>query len=187
MSKAYKTKPQRVLNSKEHTQLRGGVGSLRWIVDHCCPQLSFQLAELRRTQASPTVQDLLKHKKVIRAAKVIESKIKIRSIPVAHASITNCFFPVVVLSWQTKKIKRVVRSSLAAETCSMSTCQEHLDWMRTMWRQIPLVNLCLRITNSFSRHVPVFLAPTAKVFTTQHTRKEQLRRQQTRDLQVSWP
>ena len=34
-----------------------------------------------------------------------------------HASITNCRVPVSVLSWQSKKIKRVVRSSLAAETC----------------------------------------------------------------------
>ena len=52
VSKADKTKPERVLNSKEHTQFRGGVGSLGWFVDHCCPQLSFQLAELRRKQAS---------------------------------------------------------------------------------------------------------------------------------------
>ena len=84
VSKADKTKPERVLNSKEHTQVRGGVGSLGWFVDHCCPQLSFQLVELRRKQASPTVQDVLKLNKVIRAAKVIESKIKIRSIPVKH-------------------------------------------------------------------------------------------------------
>ena len=144
VSKADKTKPERVLNSKQHTQLRGGVGSLGWFVDHSCPQSSFQLAELRRKQASPTVQDLLKLNKVIRAAKVIESKIKIRSIPVehlrfmgvhdaahahleggaspqgqlilaVHACITNCRVPVSVLSWHSKKIKRVVRSSLAAE------------------------------------------------------------------------
>ena len=71
---------------------------------------------------------------MIRTAKVLESKIKIRSIPVehlrfmgvhdaadanleggasqqghlilaAHASITNCRLPVSVLSWQSKKIK----------------------------------------------------------------------------------
>ena len=162
VSKADKTKPERLLNSKEQTQFRGGVGSLGWFVDHCCPQLSFQLAELRRAQASPTVQDLLKLNKVIRAAKVIESKIKIRSTPVEHlrfmgvhdaahakleggasqqghlilaihASITNCRVLVSVLSWQSKRIKRVVHSSLVAETCSMSTCQ---DWMRTMWEQM---------------------------------------------------
>ena len=84
VSKAEKTKPERILNAEEHTQFRGGVGSLGWFVDHCCPQLSFQLAELRRKQSSPTVQDLLRLNKVIRTAKVNESKIKIRSIPVEH-------------------------------------------------------------------------------------------------------
>ena len=184
MSKADETKPERILNSKEHTQFRGGVGSLGWFVDHCCTQLSFQLAELRRKQSSPTVQDLLRLNKVIRTGKVIESKIKIRSIPVehlrfmgvhdeahanleggasqqghlilpVHASITNCRVPVSVLSWQSKKIKRVVRSSLAAETCSMSTVRA-------------------RIMSSSSRLVPAFLSPTAKAFTMQYTKKEQL-------------
>ena len=161
VSKADKTKPERVLNSKEYTQFRGGVGRLGWFVDHCCPQLSFQLAEPRGKQSSPTVQDLLRLNNVFRTAKVIESKIKIRSIPVehlrfmgvhdaahanletgasqqghlilaVHASITNCRVPVSVLSWQSKKTKRVVRSSLAAEASSMSTCQEHHDWMRSI-------------------------------------------------------
>ena len=151
MSKADKTKPERNLNSKEHTQFRGGVGNLGWFVDHCCPQLSFQLAELRRKQSSPTVQDLLR----------LESKIKIRSISVehlrsvgvhdaahtiiesgasqqghlilaVHASIAKCGVPVSVLNWQRQKIKRVVRSTLGAEASCMSTRQEHLDWMRTM-------------------------------------------------------
>ena len=191
VSKADKTKPERVLNSKEHTQFRGGVGSLGWFVDHCCPQLSFQLAELRRKQASPTVQDLLKLNKVIRAAKVIESKIKIRSIPVehlrfmgvhdaahanleggasqqghlilaVHASITNCRVPVSVLSWQSKKIKRVVRSSLAAETCSMSTCQEHLDWMRTMWEQMTRGEFVLENYEQFLTARPSILVTDCK-------------------------
>ena len=70
--KANKTKFELILNSKEHTQFRGGVGRLGWFVDHCCPQLSNQLAELRRKQSSPTVQDLLRLSTVIRTAKVIE-------------------------------------------------------------------------------------------------------------------
>ena len=102
---------------------------------------------------------------MIRTAKVIESKIKVRSTSVEHlrfvgvldaahanleagasqhghlilavrASITSCCVPISVLSWQSKKIQRVVRSSLAAEASSMSTCQEHLDWMRRMWDQL---------------------------------------------------
>ena len=190
VSKADKTKPERVLNSKEQTQFRGGVGGLGWFVDHCCPQLSFQLAELRRKQASPTVQDLLKLNKVIRVAKVIERKIKIRSIPVehrrfmgvhdaahanleggasqqghlilaVHASIT-CRVLVPVLSWQSKKIKRVVRSILAAETCSMSTCQEHLDWMRTMWEQMTRGEFVLENYEQFLTARPSILSPLQK-------------------------
>ena len=38
VSKVDKTKPECLLNSKEHTRFQGGVGSLCWFVDHCCPQ-----------------------------------------------------------------------------------------------------------------------------------------------------
>ena len=191
VSKADKTEPERLLNSKEHTQFRGGVGSLGWFVDHCCPQISFQLAELRRKQTSPTVQDLLKLNKVIRAAKVIESKTKIRSIPVehlrfmgvhdaahanieggasqqchlilaVHASITNCRVPLSVLSWHSNKIKRVVRSSFAAETCSMSTCQEHLDWMRTTWEQMTRGEFVLENYEQFLTARPSILVTDCK-------------------------
>ena len=123
---------------------------------------------------------------MIRAAKVIESKIKIRSLPVehlrfmgvhdaahanlvggasqqghlivaVHARITNFRVLVSVLSWQSKKIKRVVRSSLAAETCSMSTCQEHLDWMRTMWEQMTLSDFVLENYEQFLTARPSIL------------------------------
>ena len=37
------------------------------------------------------------------------------------------------MSRSSKKIKRVVRSSLAAETSSMEACVEQLDWMRVFF------------------------------------------------------
>ena len=164
-----------------------------WFVDHCCPQLSFQLEELRRKQSSPTVQDLLRLNKAIRTAMAVESKIKVRSIPVEHfrfmgvhdaahanleggasqqghlilavrASITNCRVPVSVLSWQSKKIERVVRSSLAAEASSMSTCQEHLDWMRTMWEQMASREFVLENYEQFLKARPSILVAHCKSF-----------------------
>ena len=33
-------------------------------------------------------------------------------------------------------MKRVVRSSLAAETNSIETCMRQLNWMRTLWSQM---------------------------------------------------
>ena len=74
VSKADKTKLERLLNSKGAHSIPRRCWSLSWFLDHCCPQLSFQLAELRRKQSSPTVQDLLRLNKVIRAAKVIEEQ-----------------------------------------------------------------------------------------------------------------
>ena len=123
---------------------------------------------------------------MIRTAKVIERKIKITSIPVehlrfmgvhdaahanleggasqqghlifaVHTSITNCRVLVSVLSWQSKKIKRVVRSSLAAETCSMSTCLEHLDWMRAMWEQMTRSDFVLEKYEQFLTALPTIL------------------------------
>ena len=49
-----KTKPERVLNSKEHAQFRGGVGSLGWFVDHCCPLLSISAG---RTASKTSLTD----------------------------------------------------------------------------------------------------------------------------------
>ena len=182
-------------------------------MDHCCPQLSFQLAELRRKQSSPTVQDFLRLNKVIRTAKVIETKIKVRSIPVEHlrimvvhdaahanleagalqqghlilaehASIKDCRVLVSVLSWQSKKIKRVVRSSLAAEASRMSTCQEHLDWMRTMWEQMTRSEFVLENYEQFLKARHSILVTDCKSL---YDAIQQLHRLQTRDWRFNWP
>ena len=74
-----------------------------------------------------------------------------------QAIITDCRVPVSVLSWQSKKIKRVVRSSLAAEASSMSTCQEHLHWMRTMWEQMTHSEFVLENYEQFLQARPSIL------------------------------
>ena len=79
-----------------------------------------------------------------------------------HASITDCRVPVSVLSWQSKKIKRVVRSSLAAEASSMSTYQEHLDWMRTMWEQMTRSEFVLENYEQFLKARPSILVTGCK-------------------------
>ena len=49
-----------------------------------------------------------------------------------HQDETEQKVPVSILSWSGKKIKSVVCGSLAAETSSMATFMEHLDWKRTL-------------------------------------------------------
>ena len=77
-------------------------------------------------------------------------------------TVTDCRVPVSVLNWQSKKIKRVVRSSLAAEASSMSTCQEHLDWMRTMWEQMTRSEFVLENYEQFLKARPSILVTDCK-------------------------
>ena len=81
-----------------------------------------------------------------------------------HTCITNCRVPVSVVSWQSKKIKRVVRSSLVAQTCSMSTCQEHLDWMRTMWEHMTRSDFVLEKYEQFFTARPTILVTDCRSF-----------------------
>ena len=79
------------------------------------------------------------------------------------ASITNCHVFVSVPSWQSKKIKRLVRSSLAAEASSMSSiCQEHLHWMRMMWKQMICGEFVLENYEQFLKARPSFLVNDCK-------------------------
>ena len=66
------------------TRYRGGFGSIGWLSDHCCPQLSFDLSERRRRQEDATIQDMLKLSTMIQSAKSIACKLKIRSVLVDH-------------------------------------------------------------------------------------------------------
>ena len=52
---------------------------------------------------------------------------------IVHRNVAEQKVLVSIPCWSSKKIKRVVRSSLAAETSNMATCMEQLDWMRTLW------------------------------------------------------
>ena len=84
VSKSDKAKHERLLSAKETTSYRGGPGSIGWLLDHCCPQLSFGLSERPRRQSDATIQDVLKLNNMIRSAESIECKLKIRSVPFNH-------------------------------------------------------------------------------------------------------
>ena len=49
-----------------------------------------------------------------------------------HKTATEQEVAVSILSWSSERIKRVVRSSLAADTSSMATCMGQMDWMGTL-------------------------------------------------------
>ena len=84
VSNADKTKLERLLNSKEHTQFRGGFGSLGCFWITAVHSYHFSWQNCVENYPHRQFKKLLRLNKVIRTAKVIESKIKIRSIRVEH-------------------------------------------------------------------------------------------------------
>ena len=85
------------------------------------------------------------------------------------ASTTKCRVPVSVLSWQSKKIERVVRSSAAAEASSMSTCQEHFDWMRTLWAQMTSSDFVIENYEQFLKARPsIFITDCKSLYDAVH-------------------
>ena len=56
----------------------------------------------------------------------------------------NLMAPVSLLTWTSKKIARVVRSTLPAEAFSMSGSVDRLGWMRLLWGILKITNSCWR-------------------------------------------
>lgn len=138
-----KTEP---LNESERSLLRKMTGSINWVVRATRPDLSFEMIELSTKFKSGTVEDLIRARKCLLNIKQFESAIRIPDLGnpkyweivcYTDASLGNLnngidsagghivfllntqTSRVAVLDWQANKIKRVVRSTLAAETLSL--------------------------------------------------------------------
>ena len=131
---------KRPLTPSEITTLRSKVGQINWIAGQSRPDLSFDNCLLANKISKPTVMDLYVANKVVRkigtqnikihfprALDMTQSQI-IAFCDASHANLQDrgsqgAFLIFLVdkkgiyclLSWQSKKIKRIVNSSLAAE------------------------------------------------------------------------
>ena len=139
----HKTSP---LNDDERTCLRRMTGSINWVVRATRPDLSFEMIELSTKFKSGTIEDLLRARKCLLNIKQFDSLVKIPNtgdpanweiVCFTDASLGNLNNGIdsagghivflrntlsgksAVLDWQANKIKRVVRSTLAAETLSL--------------------------------------------------------------------
>lgn len=157
------------LSVKEHTELRGLVGRLNWAVQGSRPDMAFEMIELSTKFKNGIVSDLVRATKSIRKLKDQPSKIYFPNLGVpaqwkmvmysdaSHANLNdgvssmgahvvflvsedcNCC----VLSWHAKKIRRVVRSTLAAETLALQEGIEDAVYLRKML--VEVLNLTLKI------------------------------------------
>ena len=133
------------LTRDEYTCLRSLVGRIHWAVQGSRPDLAFEMVELSTKLKKAKVSDLMKATKCIKKMKYDDSKILFPALnksvewriivftDASHANLSdgsgsmgahvvflvdldgNCC----TLAWQANKIKRVVRSSMAAEALSL--------------------------------------------------------------------
>ncbi len=134
------------LTGEEMTKFRSMVGSLNWIVHGTRPDLAFQLLELSTKFKGGSVEDFLKVQKILQKAKCSTSVVMFPNLgdpskwkiivwtDASHANLcdstASCggyiIFIVGVnglscpITWRSRKLRRVVKSTIAAEGYSLS-------------------------------------------------------------------
>lgn len=135
------------LTDEETSELRAITGKLNWLATETRPDLAFTVSQLGSSRATATVKTLIKANKIVRRVKQHDTymffpkmdvdKMKVRCYADAShnkfedgGSQGGIFIEIVCqdktspASWNSKRIKRIVRSALAAETLAMAQAVE---------------------------------------------------------------
>ena len=133
----------------EKSEYRALIGQLNWIATHSRPDVSFDVCELSTKIKNAKVEDVLRLNKVIERVTHDHMKVffpRLQSLDACHlecfsdasfGNLSDCGsqggFIVFLkdrsgkrcpLLWQSKKIRRVVKSTLSAETMALLDCAE---------------------------------------------------------------
>lgn len=149
-------------NEKEKESFRSLVGQLGWLCTNSRPDLSYDVLELSCKVNNPTVEDLIEANKCLRKACTFKSSMyfpglgdssKYKLVVYSDASYANLpdgvssaggFVIFLVgecgkccpLYWEAKKIRRVVKSTLAAETLAAAEAVDMAYYLGNMLSQI---------------------------------------------------
>ena len=165
--------PESTLTAPERTSLRGLIGSLQYAVTHTRPDLAARLGEVQAQMSAPKVCTLLDANRVLREAQDYRAMtVTFQSIPCAEVTFVsfgdasfassknlNSHQGVLVgattcdlqrnaeapLVWVSKRISRVVRSTLSAEAYAVGKSVDTLGWIRAMWGWINLPSMYIFI------------------------------------------
>ena len=130
------------VNDEERSSLRSSIGQLNWLSTQTRPDISFDVCELSNSFKTATTNTLMKTNKVIRKVKqnktsLLFPKMNLNSLKLvcytdaSHGNLPDggsqggMYIEVVSddkkasIFWQSKRIQRVVKSSMAAETLAL--------------------------------------------------------------------
>lgn len=154
-----------VLNKTERTRLRSSVGKLNWITSQTRPDIAFDVRRIAGRIHQSTVKDIIEMNKLIKKTKAEELIIKFpqlenlrecRLVVFSDSSFANLedsgsqgarvIFLVdksqnaALMNWNSKRLRRVVRSTLAAETLALSDAVDTAYMINKMLSQLILNN-----------------------------------------------
>ncbi len=156
----YTNKGDTELNKKQKRLLRGAAGQLNWIAFQTRPDVAFDACNTAVSLKNANFRDIQTANKSIKKAKAKEVKIQYRNIGILMEAQIICFCDASFrnlkgegsqgghiiflksdknfspITWQSRKIRRIVKSTLAAEALAMDEAADHCFYLRTLLQDI---------------------------------------------------
>ena len=164
LSNADRTDKHRSLSEKERKSLRSVLGQLNWLACTSRPEISFPVSSLSSKVKTATIVDIIEANKIVKFVKTNPGFIKIPKLDIESirvASYSDASFNNLTdggsqgalitflydkngscapISWSSNRIKRVVRSTLAAETLAFTEGADSAYFVANLLEEIMPTN-----------------------------------------------